>query len=204
MSKNSRSTLSGTSRRQFLISTGALLAFPTIIPASALGKGNRPAPSNRITLGIVGCGGQGLSNMESFLTQKDCQVIAACDVDKRRVQTAVNRINKHYENQDAQAYHDYREVMARNDIDAVMLALPDHWHGLAAVEAARKKKDIYGEKPLARTLGEQQAIVKAVKTNKRIWQTGSWQRSQAVFRKAAEIVRNGLIGKATRVEVGLP
>ena len=94
--------------------------------------------------------------------------------------------------------------MARSDIDAVMLALPDHWHALAAVEAARQKKDIYGEKPLARTIGEQQAIVRAVQVNKRIWQTGSWQRSVGTFHKAAEIVRNGLIGKVTRVQVGLP
>src|SRR5258706_16259096 len=95
-------------------------------------------------------------------------------------------------------------MMARTDIDAVMLGVPDSWHALIATEAARNKKDIYGEKPLARTIAEQQAIVKAVQKNKRIWQTGSWQRSQAPFRKAAEIVRNGLIGKITRVEVGLP
>ena len=75
--------------------------------------------------------------------------------------------------------------MARKDIDAVMLAVPDHWHALVATEAARQKKDIYGEKPLAKTIAEQQAIVKAVQKNKRIWQTGSWQRSQATFRKAA-------------------
>jgi predicted dehydrogenase len=85
-----------------------------------------------------------------------------------------------------------------------MLAVPDHWHALAAVEAARQKKDIYGEKPLARTIAEQQAIVRAVQANHRIWQTGSWQRSVATFHKAAEIVRNGLIGKVTHVEVGLP
>jgi predicted dehydrogenase len=95
-------------------------------------------------------------------------------------------------------------MMARDDIDAVMLAVPDHWHALLSVEAANHKKDIYGEKPLARTIAEQQAIVKAVQKNKRIWQTGSWQRSTANFHKAAEIVRNGLIGKVTRVEVGLP
>ncbi len=94
--------------------------------------------------------------------------------------------------------------MARTDVDAVMLAVPDNWHALISVEAANNKKDIYGEKPLARTIAEQQAIVKAVQANKRIWQTGSWQRSQAPFRKAAEIVRNGLIGKVTQVEVGLP
>src|SRR6185436_10559834 len=102
------------------------------------------------------------------------------------------------------AYHDYREMFARTDIDAVMIAIPDHWHALAATEAARQKKDIYGEKPLSRTIAEQQAIVKAVEKNKCIWQTGSWQRSEANFHKAAEIVRNGLIGKVKHVEVGLP
>jgi predicted dehydrogenase len=85
-----------------------------------------------------------------------------------------------------------------------MLAVPDHWHALTSVEAAKQKKDIYGEKPLARTVAEQQAIVEAVQANKRIWQTGSWQRSTANFQKAVDIVRNGLIGKVTRVEVGLP
>src|SRR4030095_7751159 len=94
--------------------------------------------------------------------------------------------------------------MARSDIDAVMIAVPDHWHELIASEAARNKKDIYGEKPLARTIAEQQAIVKAVQQNQRIWQTGSWQRSHGPFRRAAEIVRNGLMGKVTRVEMGLP
>src|ERR1043166_844492 len=192
------------SRRKFLVSTGAVLAFPTVIPASALGRENRPAPSKRITLGAVGCGGMGSSNIQAFLARKDCQVVAACDVDKHHLQAAVNLINEHYENRDCKGYHDYRELMARGDIDAVMLAVPDHWHALPPIEAARTKKDIYGEKPLARTLGEQQAIVKAVEANGRIWQTGSWQRSQAGFRKAAEIVRNGLIGKITRVEVGLP
>src|SRR5258708_27922453 len=95
-------------------------------------------------------------------------------------------------------------MMGRTGIDGGVLAVPDRWPALGATEAARNKKDIYGEKPLARTIAEQQAIVKAVQQNKRIWQTGSWQRSQAPFRKAAEIVRNGLIGKITHLEVGLP
>jgi len=94
--------------------------------------------------------------------------------------------------------------MARDDIDAVMIAVPDHWHALMATEAARRGKDIYGEKPLAHTIAEQQAIVRAVQKHKVIWQTGSWQRSVATFHKAAEIVRNGLIGTVTQVEVGLP
>jgi predicted dehydrogenase len=198
------SPLTKVSRRQFLSLTGAALALPTIIPISALGRADRPAPSGRITLGSVGCGGMGSGNTESFLKLKDCQVVAACDVDQQHVQTLVGKVNLHYKAVGCKAYHDYRELMARGDIDVIMMATPDHWHALAAVEAAGQKKDIYGEKPLARTIGEQQAIVRAVEANGRIWQTGSWQRSQANFHKAAEIVRNGMIGKVTRVEVGLP
>ena len=155
-------------------------------------------------MGVVGWGMMGPGNTDAFLGMKDVQVVAACDLDKNHLQHALNKINSHYGNKDCKAYHDYRKMMARKDIDAVMLAVPDHWHALVAVEAAKHKKDIYGEKPLARTIAEQQAIVKAVQQNQRIWQTGSWQRSQAPFRKACEIVRNGLIGKVTRVEVGLP
>jgi predicted dehydrogenase len=194
----------GISRRRFLAATSVALAAPTIIPASALGREGNEAPSDRITLGVVGWGMQGPGNTDAFLREKDCQVLAACDVDKKNLEAAVRKINSHYSTQDCKQYHDYRELMARKDIDAVMIAVPDTWHALISTEAANNKKDIYGEKPLARTIAEQQAIVKAVKKNKRIWQTGSWQRSVSSFRKGAEIVRNGLIGKVTRVEVGLP
>jgi predicted dehydrogenase len=191
-------------RRRFLAATGTALSLPTFIPASALGLNGSTPPSQRITMGMVGCGTMGSGNTQSFLGLKDCQVVAVCDVDKRHLQRLVGVINKKYANQDCKSYDNYRELMARTDIDAVMLAVPDHWHALIAVEAARHKKDIYGEKPLARTIAEQQAIVKAVQENQRIWQTGSWQRSLSNFRKAAEIVRNDMIGKVTRIEVGLP
>jgi predicted dehydrogenase len=191
-------------RRHFLTTTGAALVLPLILPGCATGTGRRPRPSNRINLGIIGWGMQGPHNTRSFLAEKDCQVIAACDLNQVNLQKAVDTINQHYDNKDCAAYHDYREMMAREDLDAVMLAVPDHWHELVATEAARRGLDIYGEKPLAKTIAEQQSIVRAVQKNKIIWQTGSWQRSQAQFRKAAEIVRSGLIGKVTRVEVGLP
>ncbi len=196
--------LNGISRRRFLTTAGAALALPAFVPGSALGLDGQVAPSNKITLGIIGCGNMGTGNTKSFLAESDCQVVAACDVDKNRLTTLVNTINEHYGNQDCKAYHDYRELLARKDIDAVMIALPDHWHAMAALEAARQKKDIYGEKPLAHTIAEQQAIVRAVQQHGRIWQTGSWQRSVKPFHKAAEIVRNGLIGTIQRVEVGLP
>jgi predicted dehydrogenase len=194
----------GVSRRHFLAATGLALAAPTIIPSSVLGADGQTAPSGRVTLGVVGWGMQGPGNTDALLNVKGCQVVAACDLDKKHLNSAVSRINKFYKNEDCKAYSDYKEMMARKDIDAVMLAVPDNWHALIATEAANQKKDIYGEKPLARTIAEQQAIVKAVQQNQRIWQTGSWQRSQGPFRRAAEIVRNGLIGKVTRVEVGLP
>jgi predicted dehydrogenase len=192
------------SRRQFLGLTGAVLAFPTLISSSALGRDGQPAPSGRITLGMVGCGVMGTGNTDAFLALPECRVVAACDVDRKHLGRLVGKVNDHYQDKGCKAYHDYRELMARRDIDAVMLAVPDHWHALPAVEAARQKKDIYGEKPLARTIAEQQAMVRAVQANQRIWQTGSWQRSVGTFHKAAEIVRNGLIGKITHVEVGLP
>jgi predicted dehydrogenase len=201
---NESASNSGISRRRFLAAASLALAAPTIIPASALGRDGKTAPSERIVMGVVGWGMMGPGNTEAFLGMSDCQIVAACDLDKNHLQGALDKINGHYKNKDCASIHDYRQMMARKDIDAVMLAVPDHWHALVATEAAHHKKDIYGEKPLARTVAEQQAIVKAVQKNKRIWQTGSWQRSQAPFRKAAEIVRNGLIGKITRVEVGLP
>lgn len=201
--KPSKSTYK-VSRRQFIATTAAAIAAPTFIPASALGADGRPAPSERIVVGIVGWGMQGPHNTKMLMAEKDCQVVAACDLDRGPLTKALDTINKNYGNTDCKPYHDFREMFARKDIDAVMLAIPDHWHAIASVEAAKEKKDIFGEKPLARTIAEQQAIVKAVQKNKRIWQTGSWQRSQAPFHKAAEIVRNGLIGKVKHVEVGLP
>ena len=195
---------SNLSRRQFIATTAAAIAAPNFIPASALGRGGAIAPSERTVVGIVGWGMMGPGNTKGLMNEKDCQVVAACDLDKRPLKLAVDTINKFYSNTDCKAYHDYNEMFARKDIDAVMLAVPDHWHALISVDAANAKKDIYGEKPLARTIAEQQAIVKAVRKNKRIWQTGSWQRSVGNFHKAAEIVRNGLIGTVTAVEVGLP
>jgi predicted dehydrogenase len=195
---------SAITRRHFLATASLALAAPTLLTSCATKDTGRPAPSGRINMGVVGWGMMGPGNTDAFLGMNDCQIVAACDLDKEHLQQALDKINGHYKNQDCKPYHDYREMMARKDIDAVMLAVPDHWHALLAVEAAKNNKDIYGEKPLARTIAEQQAIVKAVQKHKCIWQTGSWQRSQAPFRKAAEIVRNGLIGKVTRVEVGLP
>jgi predicted dehydrogenase len=197
-------------RRHFLKAAGAVAVLPTALPAfSAQSKGT-PAtsatnsPNNRINLGVIGMGWQGPGNTKAFLASDDCQVVAACDIDANHLQAAVKMINDYYGTEDCKGYHDYRELLARDDIDAVMIAVPDHWHEVLATEAARCKKDIYSEKPLAHTIAEQQSIVRAVEQNSIIWQMGSWQRSEPMFHKAAEIVRNGLIGTVTHVEVGLP
>jgi predicted dehydrogenase len=189
------------SRRNFITGAAATFGFPTIVPSSVFGQN---APSKRITMAAIGWGMQGPSNTKNFMGTEGCQVIAACDIDKRHLKQAVDTINQNYGNQDCQAYSDYRELLARKDIDTVTIAIPDNWHALVATEAARQGKDIWGEKPLARTIHEQQAIVKAVQKHQRIWQTGSWQRSVTQFRQAAEMVRNGLIGTIKEVHVGLP
>ena len=190
-------------RRSFMVAAGAAAGTAAISPAAVFGQARAKA-SDRITIGVIGWGMMGPANTKAFLAQHDCQVVAACDIHSGHRQAAVDTVNKAYGNQDCKAYFDYRELLARDDIDAVMIAIPDHWHAIVATEAAARKKDIYGEKPLARTIHEQQEIVRAVQKNNVIWQTGSWQRSLPTFHKAAEIVRNGLIGNVTHVEVGLP
>ena len=190
-------------RRDFLKVAGSAAILPAVLPAFGSQSGGTPA-NNSINLGVIGMGWQGPGNTENFLASSDCKIVAACDIDAKHLQAAVKQVNDYYGSTDCKGYHDYRELLARDDIDAVMIAVPDHWHEIVATEAARRKKDIYGEKPLAHTIAEQQSIVRAVQENGIIWQMGSWQRSVPTFHKAAEIVRNGLIGTVTHVEVGLP
>ena len=189
-------------RRNFLKSAGAAAMLPAFAPALAQTAGG--SANNRINLGVIGMGWQGPANTKAFLELEDCQVVAVCDIDDKHRAAAIKMINDSYGNEDCKGYHDYRELLARPEIDAVMIAVPDHWHEIIATEAARRGKDIYGEKPLGHTIAEQQSIVRAVKANGIIWQMGSWQRSVPMFHKAAEIVRNGMIGDVTHVDIGLP
>jgi predicted dehydrogenase len=198
----------GMNRRSFLKRTAGaaagMAAFPYIVPASALGRDGAVAPSNRVTIGCIGLGGMGNSNLDGFLNDARAQVVAICDVDTQHRNAARDKVNAKYGNGDCAVYTDFREVIARADIDALSNALPDHWHAIPAIMGARAGKDIYSEKPLAYSIAEGRAICDATARYGTIWQTGSWQRSQDHFRFACELVRNGCIGQVHTVRVGLP
>jgi predicted dehydrogenase len=191
-------------RRSFLRNSslaGLALGFPTIIPASALGKDDTVAPSNRLQLVGVGLKSQGGGDMRNLMSKKGVQVIAVCDVDKRVLKSSADAVVKKGMAAPRE-YQDFRELLAKEKPDAAVMGLPDHWHGVISCAFLRAGIDVYGEKPLAKTFMEGQAIVDAVKANGRVWQTGMWQRSTGNFRKAVEIIRNGELGKLLHVEAG--
>ena len=194
-------------RRRFIkgaAAAGVVITCPAIIPASAMGADGQVAPSNRIVMGCIGVGSQGTSNMRRFLRYKEARIVAVCDVDKEHRDGAKRTVDGMYENSDCKTYLDFRDVIGRGDLDAVSLGMPDQWHAIPAIAAAKTGLDIYGEKPLSRSIRESRAICDAVHRYSRVWQTGSWQRSGRNFRHACELVRNGRIGKVHTVEVGLP
>ncbi len=180
------------------------MGFPALIPAAALGRNGAVAPSDRVVTACIGTGWQGGNNVNSILEEPGAQLAAVCDIDAGHLKQALETVHTKYGNKDCIAYHRYEEVLERKDIDAVVLSVPDHWHGILSVAAARAGKDIYGEKPLAHNFAEGVAIRDAVARYGRVWQTGSWQRSVSQFRFACELVLNGRIGKVSRAEVGLP
>ncbi len=198
-------------RRRFLQSSIAAGAAPLILPSTAWGRARQDAPSNRITMGLIGCGSMGNANMNEFLRMDDVQVIAVCDPDQQRREESKRAVENHYARATrdgtfagCEQYNDFRDLLAREDIDAIIQATPDHWHGLVIVHAARANKDIYGEKPLSLTIDQGRAMADTVKKYGRVFQTGSQQRSEGDFRFACELVRNGRIGTVHSVTCGLP
>jgi len=192
-------------RRQFfkkVTATSVLLSFPTIIPVSVLGKHGHTAPNSRINMGCIGVGNMGSGHVRSFLGQPDVQMVAVCDVQKQHRDRAKALVDRHYQHQDCATYNDFRELLARDDIDAVMMATPDHWHVLIGVEAARQGKDLYFEKPLGLSIEEAKVMREAVKRNDVIFQFGTQQRSDERFRFACELVRNGKIGELETIMIG--
>ncbi|MEO1497047.1 MAG: Gfo/Idh/MocA family oxidoreductase [Planctomycetota bacterium] len=202
------------SRRRFLGASAAAAAAPYIVPSTVFGA---TAPSNRVTVACIGGGNQGFLDIRLFLKQADCQMVAVCDVnrgsqgyknpdDVRGMEPAKSLVEEHYAKQSesgsytgCDGYTDFRDVLARKDIDAVIIVTPDHWHDVMAVAAAKAGKDIYGEKPLGRTIAGQQAMVRAVRENNVVFQTGSHERSNPYAKSACEFVREGGIGKVRRV-----
>src|ERR1035438_4038555 len=158
------SPLSSFSRRRFLRSAALLSAaasLPAVVPASVLGAEGRPAPSNRITVGCIGLGGMGNGNLDGFLGDPRCQVLAIDDVDRNACENARKKVNSKYNNQDCAGYGDFRELVARDDIDVISMATPDHWHAITAIASLRAGKDVYGEKPFSHDLREGRAMVRS-------------------------------------------
>ncbi len=196
------------SRRVFLRngarSVSAAVAFPYFVPASALGKAGDPPPSERIALGVIGTGGQGQADMMGFLASADARVVAVCDPKGHQREAARQKVNQRYGNNDCRAYNDFRELAAREDIDAVLIASNDHWHVLHALAAVRSGKDVYLEKPLGLSIRENTVLRDAVHRHGRVFQFGTQQRSTAEFRHACELVRNGRIGQLKNIRVSAP
>ena len=192
------------SRRNFLKTATAAIVAPCFIPATSLGGQGTVPPSDRIVMGAIGSGGKGQHNSAAFFRNKQVQFVAVCDVDQKHLETGVAQVNKHYGNQDCRGFTDFRELLERSDIDAVHVSTPDHWHAVASVNAMRKGKDVYCEKPLANSVGESKAIRDSALQTGRILQCGSHERSNNNCRFAAELVRSGRIGKVHTVRIHLP
>ena len=195
-------------RREFLKSTALASTF-FIVPRHVLGRGFI-APSDKINFGFIGCGKQSGGLQTNFLKTNQVQIVAACDVSQAKLTRFVGRTDKFYAEQKektsykaTESHADFRELLARKDIDAVVIATPDHWHAAIAVRACAAGKDVYCEKPLALTIPEGRAMVKAARQYNRVFQTGSMQRSWAEFRQAVELVRNGYIGDLEKVVVNV-
>ncbi|MCY2995582.1 MAG: Gfo/Idh/MocA family oxidoreductase [Planctomycetota bacterium] len=202
-------------RRNFLQSTtvaGTLLAVPAYVPAAALGAEARSAPSQRINVGMIGLGRQAqLVNLRQFLGMPDVQIVAVCDVDAWRLETAQKTIEAAYAKPTASAtyrgcdtYLEFRDLLARKDIDAVMISAPDHWHAPMALAAMEAGKDVSLEKPITRTIAEGRQLADTAKRLSRVFRVDSEFRSLAHLLRACELVRNGRIGKLHTIRTGVP
>jgi len=194
---------SSISRRQFLTGAGAALSAPFILPSGLRGA---TAPSNRINIGMIGCGRMAQGHLQSLVYEKTVRIAALCDVDSLRLQAMAGAVRQWRpdEGKSVRQYRDYRELLSDSSVDAVLIATPDHQHAIVAIEAALAGKDIYLEKPLTLTLAEGRALSDVVRSKKRILQVGSQQRSLKQFARACELVRNGRIGKLRTIDIGLP
>jgi predicted dehydrogenase len=195
-------------RRRFLqrgvSAAGGFWAVASFVPASALGRDGHVAASERITVGFIGTGSHGTHwNLRYYLDQLDARVLAVCDVDSNHMDAAKKMVDQRYENQDCATTKDFRDVLARPDIDAVMISTPDHWHVLMSVMAIKAGKDVQCEKPTL-TIDEGKILVDIVRRHEKVFQTSTEDRALPVYHRMAELVRNGRIGTLQRIEVILP
>lgn len=189
-------------RRKFLRNTSGATA--AIITAPFIMSSCKNAPSGQITLGMIGVGGHGVSwNMKAFLEFEDVRIRAVCDVDSDRKGEAKRIVDEKYQNQDCAAYNDFREVLAREDIDAVMISTPDHWHVPISVLAAQAGKDVICEKPTL-TISEGRILCNVMKKHNTVYQTSIEDRAIPVYHRMAELVRNGYIGDLQKIVIRVP
>ena len=194
--------MSKATRRTFMKAILAAGAVPAVIPSGVVrAQDGRPTPANRTTFALIGCGWMGPDGVFGNLIQnKDTQVIAGCDVFKSRREKFANRVNEHYGTKGCEAVADFQALLTRKDLDCVYIATPEHWHVAMAMLAIRNGKDVYVEKPLSTGVNWSRILRAEVQKRKAVFQFGTWQRSQRHFRKACEMVRNGIIGDVKRVE----
>jgi predicted dehydrogenase len=188
---------SGLTRRELLrrSAAGAVLAVPAFVPAAALGRAGRPAAAERITLGVIGIGPRGTYDLKAMLRQPDVQCVAVCDVQASRREAAKKLVDGHYKTKDCAAYRDLHQLLARRDIDAVLIATGDRWHAPASILAARAGKDVYSEKPCGLTIAWCQALDDTIRKTKRVFQAGTQRRSVANFQAAVRLAHSGKLGK---------
>lgn len=190
------------SRRKFLGNAATLSAF-LIVPRHVLGGRGYTAPSDQVHLGFIGSGRQAITLQKAFLPQEGAKIVAGCDVYRSKADSFCQQVDAFYKGKVCVPYHHFTELLQQKNIDAVVIATPDHWHAAMAVRAAAAGKDIYCEKPMSLTVAEGRAMVDAVKKYKRVFQTGSMQRSRPEFRQTVELIRNGYIGEIKNIKVSI-
>jgi predicted dehydrogenase len=198
-------------RRRFLGGAAAALAAPYVVAGTALGMNGRAAASERITIGGIGLGSRGNDHLRTFLSRGETQVVAVCDpIDSKREAARKQAEDRYAGDAGRGSYKgclatpDFREILARPDVDAVYITAPENWHALMAIAAAKAGKDMYCEKALSLTVAEGRAVVEAIRRHGRIFQIGTQQRSDRRFRFACELARNGYLGKVHTVKIAVP
>jgi predicted dehydrogenase len=196
--ENMSPTSQNLTRRELLqgaVATGAAVGLPRFVPGTACGRNGATAPSERIAFGVIGIGPRMTYDLGGVLPKSDVRCVAICDVQAGRREAAKKLVDRHYGNKDCAVHRDFRELLARNDIEAVMIGTGDRWHAPASMLAARAGKDVYSEKPCGLTIGLCQALDDTIRQSKRVFQAGTQRRSVPNFQAAVRLAQSGKLGK---------